>query len=428
MGQLITIATLPIYTRIFGAVVIGDWALFTSVAIIVNTFSDIGLSNAIMVEETEDDTKELFSIITTLVLMVSLVVGFGFFVFYSFVPNKAGISPTFYAFFITILIFTQQQVQLSYSWLNRKKEYNVLMKNPVINNLSAAIIAIPLGLLGYIRYGYYIGLITGQIITLLHMRRKLPKVFLNFSINDHKAAISKHKEFCIYQMPANIVAQFKNEAPVLFIRTLFGAEILGYYSVSMKVLKIPITFLANSIGKVYYQRIVEMTKKKQDIGEFTFRNINRATKIAIIPMVVLLSLSDLVCKIFLGPDFIIAGNITRIVAFNSFFIFLMMSTQGLAIVLHKQKYSLVSGVIQLIGYAFGLAVGKFYFDNIYIGCIIMTFFFCVVQIVYFSKLFEIINISLYRYIKSLSVSLVIIFVCSAIIRIIGNLLGIVHGI
>jgi len=372
--------------------------------------------------------KKLFSIITTLVLIFSLLIGFGFFMFYSFFPNKAGINPIFYAFFITILIFTQQQIQLSYSWLNRKKEYNVLMKNPVINHASAAIVAIPLGLLGYKSYGYYIGLITGEIITLLHMRRKLPKVFLNFSIKDHKSALSKHREFCFYQMPTNIVAQFKNQAPVLFIRTLFGAEILGYYSVSMKVLKIPITFLANSIGKVYYQRIVEMTKKKQDIGEFTYRNISRAAKIAIIPMSILLSLSDLACKIFLGPDFIVAGNITRIVAFNSFFTFLMMSTQGLAIVVHKQKYSLISGVTQLIGYAFGLAVGKFYFNNIYIGCIIMTIIFCFVQIVYFSKLFQVINISAYRYLKSVFASIIIIFICSAAIRIISNILGIVSGI
>ncbi|OPZ91730.1 MAG: colanic acid exporter [Firmicutes bacterium ADurb.Bin419] len=428
LGQIISIATLPIFARIFGAEVIGDWSLFTSVTIIVNTFSDLGLSNAVMIEETEDDTKKLFSIITTLVMMFSLFIGCSFFVFYSFVPSEVGISATFYGVFIAILVFTQQQIQLSYSWLNRKKEYNVLMKNPIINNLSAAIIAIPLGLLGYKQYGYYIGLISGQIITLLHMRRNLPRVFLNFSIKDHKTVFLKHKEFCIYQMPTNIVAQFKNEAPILFIRTLFGAELLGYYSVSVKILKIPITFLANSIGKVYYQQIAEMTKNKQDIGEFTIRNIERATKIAIIPMIILLSLSDLVCKVFLGSDFIVAGNITRIVSYNSFFIFLMMSTQGLAIVLHKQKYALISAVIQLIGYAVGLAIGKFCFDSIYIGCFIMTFIFCIVQIVYFSKLFKVINISVHRYLKSVVVSLIVIFAGSVAIRILSNLLGIVHGI
>ena len=54
-GQALSFLTLPIYTRIYGAEVIGNWALFTSIATIINSFSDAGLSNAIMIEKTEED-------------------------------------------------------------------------------------------------------------------------------------------------------------------------------------------------------------------------------------------------------------------------------------------------------------------------------------------------------------------------------------
>lgn len=428
IGQLVSILTLPIYTRIFGASIIGDWALFTSVATIINTFSDLGLSNAIMIEENEEETQKLFSITTTIVFSVSLLVGVFYLIYYRIFPSPSSITWWFYAIFIFVLTFTQQQVNLSYSWLNRQKKYGVLMKNPIINNVSAAFVAIPLGVMGFVEYGYYIGLIVGQIITLIHMRRKLPKVFLNFNLSDYKRIIKRHKEFCFYQMPANIAAQLKNQSPTIFISAFFGAEILGYYSVSMKVLKIPITFLANAIGKVYYQAVAEMQRKGQEIGAFTYRNMNRAMKIAIGPMILLLSISDIICSIFLGQEFIVAGNIARIVAFNSFFTFLMMSTQGIVVILHKQKYSLISAIVQILGYIVGLSIGKYYFNSIYVGCFIMTVIFAIAQVCYFSALFKVVNISVIRYLKSVIFSSACILAGAITIRLACIVVGIVQTI
>lgn len=428
LGQLISIITLPIYARLFGAKIMGDWALVTSVAIIVNTFSDFGLSNAIMIEEDEKNTVRLFSVITTMVFSVSLLVGLGYLFFYQLFPNELDMNVYFYAFFVFIQIFTSQQIQLCYTFLNRQKQYNILMRNPIINNISAAIITIPLGILGFTRYGYYTGLIIGQAITLIHMRRAIPKVFFDFKISDYKELIKRHKDFCFFQMPANIASQLRNQIPTLFIKFLYGSEILGYYSVSVKVLKIPITFLASAIGKVYFQTVSEMKRKGQEIGEFTFINMYRAMKIAIFPMIIIIATSDIVCSFFLGDKFIIAGQIARIVAFNTFFNFLINATQGIVIVLHKQKYTFNAAIVQIAGYIGGLFVGKYFFNSIYIGCLIMTTFFCVSQIIIFSLIFNNIGITAKRYIKSVFSCIGIITVGAIILRALLIVLGVVSGV
>ncbi len=427
-GQLISIISLPIYTRIFGAEVMGDWALISSISVIVNTFSDLGLSNAIMIEEDEDKNKKLFSMITLLVFVISFIVGILCLLYNLFFPTKLKMNGMFYCMFIFVQIFTSQQVQISYTWLNRDKQYKILMLNPVINNLSSALISIILGMFGFITYGYYVGIIMGQIATLIHMKRKLPRLILKVNISDYREIFFKYKEFIIYQMPTNIVTQLKNQAPVFLIKLFFGSEILGYYSVSMRVLKIPVTLLANAIGKVYYQTIAEMKRKGENIGNFTYRNVKRALSLAIFPMIILLSCSDMVCQIFMGKEFIMAGNITRIVCFNSLFTFLMMATQGIAVVLHKQKISLISSVIQVIGYFIGLYIGRYLFNNIYIGCFLMTIVFCLAQIVYFAYMFKILNISLKKYFMIVLGTILIIFVMAMLIRTIGNAFGIFNGI
>ena len=71
LGQIISILVLPIYTRIYGASIIGDWTLFTSISVIVGTFSDLGLMNAIMIEK-EEKSVELYQVVTTIVLFFSV--------------------------------------------------------------------------------------------------------------------------------------------------------------------------------------------------------------------------------------------------------------------------------------------------------------------------------------------------------------------
>lgn len=417
LGQAISIVTLPIFTRLYGATVIGYWTLFTSVAVIVNAFSDLGLSNAIMMDDEGEQSEKLFSVITTISFIISLIVGVGYFAIKSVTPDPSGLHPLFYSIVLFVLIFTQQQVNVCYNWLNKKKQYNILMKNPIINNVSVAVIAIPLGLMGFTKYGYYIGLVLGQVFTLFHMRRYLPRIFFDFKFRDHFDVIRSHLTYVKFQMPTYLVAQVKNQAPVFFIRSFFGVEILGYYSVCMRVLNIPVNLLASSIGKVYYQTAAEMKKKGQEVGDFTFRNIKRAMYVAIAPMVVIMSFGDIVCTLFLGNDYVITGNLSRIIVFMTFFQFLMMATQGITIVLEKQHYALISGIVQIIGYVAGLSIGKYVFSSLYIAVALMTVVFCVIQIIYFSKLFKIAGVSVTLYLKHVFSTLGLIIVITAVIRI-----------
>ena len=417
LGQAISIVTLPIFTRLYGATVIGYWTLFTSVAVIVNAFSDLGLSNAIMMDDEGEQSEKLFSVITTISFIISLIVGVGYFVIKSVTPDPSGLHPLFYSIVLFVLIFTQQQVNVCYNWLNKKKQYNILMKNPIINNVSVAVIAIPLGLMGFTKYGYYIGLVLGQVFTLFHMRRYLPRIFFDFKFRDHFDVIRSHLTYVKFQMPTYLVAQVKNQAPVFFIRSFFGVEILGYYSVCMRVLNIPVNLLASSIGKVYYQTAAEMKKKGQEVGDFTFRNIKRAMYVAIAPMIVIMSFGDIVCTLFLGNDYVITGNLSRIIVFMTFFQFLMMATQGITIVLEKQHYALISGIVQIIGYVAGLSIGKYVFSSLYIAVALMTVVFCVIQIIYFSKLFKIAGVSVTLYLKHVFSTLGLVIVITAVIRI-----------
>lgn len=399
-GQLLSMVTLPIMTRIYGAATMGVWTTVVSVATIINSFSDLGMSGAIMVGEDDEEVGKIYRVISTLTLMVALIAGVVVYIYYQFVENDNGIELSFFIAFIVIYIWTSQQTQNCYSWLNRKGEYNVLMKNPLINNGTIAVIAILIGLCGMTQHGYYIGCICGQIITIIHMKRRLPKKMFTFHKKDFVDVISTYNRFVKYQLPTNVLANIKNQLPTLLIRSLFGTEMLGYYSITMRILQLPITLLANSIGRVFFKTTSEMKRNNEPLGEYVFINLERALKIAVIPIIGLIAFGKIFIVVFFGREWQIAGDLLSIISCQTLFNFLMMSTNGIHITLDKQNYAMICGISQMISYMFAFMIGRYVFNSIYVAIFLMTIFFIVIQIVYFSSLFEVMNISYKRYLRS----------------------------
>lgn len=426
-GQGISLITLPIFTRIYGAEIIGQWALITSMSSIINSFSDLGLINSIMIEENEVKALKIYKVISTISFIICFISATVYFL-YSYLTSKTYIG---YILIISIILFiwafTMQQIQVCYTWLNRKKKYDILMKNPIINNLVLAIFAIGLGVLGFRSFGYFIGMLLGQIITLIHMKLYLPRKMFSFNVAEYRYTLKKHKKFVLYQLPSTIILQFKAQLPTILFGSFFGKKMLGYYSVSMRLLTVPISLLANSIGKVYFQRVSELKNNIKEIGKFTLKSLNASMKVSYLPIIGMLVLSDVLFIAFFGDEYKIAGDFTRIMTFYGFFLFLSMSVSGVSIVINKQYFMLLSGLAQVFGIFISFTLG-YIFDSIYVCLFIHSMLFIIVQIVYFCSVFKCTKIKMKEYILPLIKYVLIVIILSFLIRVFLLKIGIVQSI
>ncbi len=430
-GQIISIITVPIFTRIYGAEILGIWAFLNAIYLFVNSFSDLGLTFSIMTEKGEEKRKKTYTIITTIVAMISIIIAIGIGIVYSTIKtNDTGLNIIFLVIYSFIAIFTLQQTQVCYTWLNKKEKYSVLMKNPIINNVTFAIFGIGIGLLGFKEYGYFIGWLLGQIVTLIHMKRYLPKKMFNFNFKEYKDVLKEHTQFLKYQLPANIVNVFKNQLPTYLIESFFGTTILGYYSIAVKVLNIPIVLLGNAVGRVFFQESSNMTEKGKKIGEFTYKSLITMMKVGILPMIGLVAFGKIIIIIFLGKDWEVAGDIISIVAFQSYFMFLTASVQGISINLNKQNYVRNMYIAQAITIFLSFVVGRYIFNNIYIALLLMVITFIIINVTYFCAMFKVMEVSYKDYLKKVILNFGIIFIISVLIKIIleylASLIGLIN--
>ncbi|MCM3610396.1 oligosaccharide flippase family protein [Planococcus sp. MERTA32b] len=418
LGQIISIISLPIITRLYGVEAIGFWALINSSAMIVKSFSDLGMSHSLMLEK-KNEILQTYKVITTLVgffsILSSIIVTLFLLKF-----SSVTINPYFLLIFLFIIIFTTQQVQVSYTWLNRIGEYNVLMKNPLINNGIYALVAIVLGLLGFGIYGYLIGHCIGQISTLIHMKKNLPKSLFTFNFSDFKYVLIKNNRFVKFQLPTNILSNFKNQLPILLIEFLWGTTILGYYSITVKLLQIPISLIANAIGRVFFQTIAIRKKEGKDLGVYVCRNLKRGMFIAAIPILLLTAFGDIIVLIFLGEEWRIAGYFIQILAIQFFFMFVMNTVQGISTVLEKQNLAMISSLLQVFGFIVGALIGTLLYENIYLALIFMSVFYITFHIIYLSRLLYIMKLSRFLYIKYSFISVSIILISAVFFRFIFN--------
>ena len=415
IGQIISVISLPIITRIYGAEIMGVWAIIYAIAVIINTLSDLGLIQSIMVED-ESSVQRTYSVVSTLIVIIDLAAIAVVYFYCAVILDYDSSLILVTVFFTFIYSISLQFVQLSYTWLNRNKEYSVLMKNPIINQGSIMFFSIVLGLAGCKQYGYYIGVTAGQLLTLLHMKRHLPAKTPWPTVLDIKEVIIKNKEFVKYQMPTNLTLQFRNQLPNLLIGGLFGNTMLGYFSVSQKLLNIPVTFIGQALGKVFYQRCSEMQREGQKLGEFIYRNLSRAMMLAFVPMALLAAYGDAAVVIFFGREYAVSGIIVRIIVFRAFFTFVSSATQGMDIVLKKQQYAMFAGIVQTLAIALAVLLSYYFFNDIIVCSIMITIAFICVQITYFCVMFKVMSIPMSYYLKNITLSLLAVLSTSFVLR------------
>lgn len=348
LGQVISAILVPVGSRLYGAELYGDLAVFTSAATICISFLGFGLSAAIMVEDTDEKAAQTykFAVIMTdlLVVLITVIV----LLLSPFVHIISVSLP--YAASVVLLAFyaiTSNQINLLYAWLNRKGRYNVLLINPIITPLINNSLLIILGITGFKSIGLYAGLVVSQLITLLHMFVKMDQMPYKVKIKDIKEIVGRNRNFIFYSYPADVMNNVVGNLPVQILSACFGNTVVGYYSMAMKLLNIPSGLISNSVSRVYFKDATEKEHTAGRAREYTYVVSKIVTAIYFVPVVGILLLGQWVIPFVLGTEW--AGSVIyiKIMAIWNLFAIAVNCTAGLVAIINKQRFGMFVSIFKL---------------------------------------------------------------------------------
>jgi lipopolysaccharide exporter len=346
LAMFITILASPIITRLYGPEAFGLVALFVSIIGIFSSIACFRYECAIMLPQSDKEAANVlglcmilvafFSILSVpvLILLQQPLVQF---------LKAPQLSPFFWL--MPIVIFISGTFAALNYWNTRTKNFHRLSIARVTSSSSATGTQLGMGFLGHASGGVLIyANILAQIVSTFMLGIQILRDHLcffkqNISWNEMGEVSRRYSNFPKYEIFSTLLNMISWQTPVFFLSYFFSTTIVGYYSLGMMMIQMPMSLIGGAIAQVFFQRASEA--RLEGTLQPLVENITHVlVKIGIFPMMVLLIVGKDLFVVVFGNQWADAGLYVQILSVWASVWFITSPLNFLTAVLQKQSWDL----------------------------------------------------------------------------------------
>lgn len=342
IAQIITILISPITTRIFTPEQLGIYTLLTTA---IGMFGPVICARYDLSIVTEKENKNVFALLKVSIVIsvaISIFVSLGYLVY--FCLNKEYNSYIYAFVILMILLITTGITNAITSYNNREKQYKLMTSVYIIRTTAQNILMIILGFLKAGVFGLLISQVVSQFLGITKQSEEIirhKEEIRNITKEEMFAVAKKHKKQLLFSTPASFANSFSYSSINLFIESLFGASILGFYSISYRALGFPLTIISGNVSKVFFESASKEYNENRNYRNSLIRTTLFLTVIAIVMVVILVILSPLLFKLVFGKEWEQAGIFVQILAPMFGIRFVVTGVSTALIISQRQDYELL---------------------------------------------------------------------------------------
>ena len=376
LAQLISVITTPVITRIYSPENFGLYALYASITALIAVFAAARYEFSIMLPKEDEDAINIMALSFIIVSAVSficlLLVCFFGSAFASLIGNP-NIKRWLYFVPLTALLAGLYQ-PLTY-WTNRKKQFKTLASSRVIQASTISGIALIIGFSKFKENGLLTSYIIGQGIATLFLgiqfHRKNKKHYRLITIRNIYKQAKRYIKFPKYDVPSSFLNTLTSQIPVFLFNKFFDTATAGFYSLTNKVLRIPISLISGSISDVFNQRASDDYAKLGNCKRIYIKTLKSLFLISFPPFFILFLFAPWLFSLVFGQTWRVAGEYAQIMSAMFFLGFVASPLTALFLVAEKQNYNLVNQAFLLIISITAISAG-IYLHNIKVAIIWFT--------------------------------------------------------
>lgn len=361
LSQIINILVSPILSRMYSPADFGVSVLFQSITNIILTIATLKLDSAIVIPESDEKAKRIvvaslfYTFVTSIIMFIILLMLhiFGLDIF------KNGNKYLLYFLVSLTILFGGTNSTFS-NWGNRIQEYKTIMWIPVINTVTSTILNLSFGFLNYKSYGLIFGIFGGTLISSLYL-------FLKFGIPKIEPNIVKttkeFSDFPIFQMPALLLNTLSTQIAIVAFTFFYNDTITGWYSMSQRILLLPLTIVGSAVGQVYFREAVSLNQRGEKLDVLTKKILTNAFLIAFIPMTIIIGFGDVLFGFVFGKEWVEAGIFAKYLTPWFLMVFVASPLSNILIVLKRQRENLIINFILLLSRVLVIWLGSLLFKD-----------------------------------------------------------------
>ncbi len=409
-GQAIIVLVTPILTRLYQPDDFGIMAAYASVLSILSVIAAFRYDFVVPLPEEDTEAVNVIAVAFFSLLIMTGLTTLGIIM----LGHQIGAwlqTPRLASFLwlLPVGLLAVGAYQNLNFWAIRKQQFNTLAKTRVSQNIGRALTQTAAGLLkvgpaGLI-VGYILGL-SGGIGTLAKLlwqdvRHLLPSITPNMM----RQVARRYRRFPLINSWASIISSLSQELPVLIISSFFGSTVVGWFYLSLKVLRVPFTIVGQAIAQVFYAR-ASVASRGGDLSRVTFEVFDSLVRISLGPMLWIGLMAPSLFSFIFGSNWETSGYYSRWIAPLLFILFVTTPLSTIVFVKEGQRTDLIFQLV-LLGGRIGTLYLSGFFGNASIAIISYSLVSFVILLIYLLWLMATSENDIWLVIRSLAREIVI---------------------
>jgi O-antigen/teichoic acid export membrane protein len=301
IAQIFPILSAPIVARLYEPQDFGIYAIFYSLVTVFTGFSFLEYNNIVIVAPSNQKAYEGMILST----LITFTINFFLFLLIILIPKTFlvelfGKEMVPFLWVVPITVFFNTMNLLFYTWFLRKGNYKLLSKNKIILAVCSVVLQIGIGFLYIGTTGFVIANLISILISLVLLiySFNVNKEFVGDSVNINslKLVAYEYRKFALVSVWGNTLNIFTLQIPQFLLNKVFGAQVLGQYSLAQRMISLPLGFVSSAIQDVFRQGAAE---EEIEIGNCKKTYLNTLKIGSVVAVVILLS-----CLTFVPPLFV----------------------------------------------------------------------------------------------------------------------------
>jgi O-antigen/teichoic acid export membrane protein len=351
LAQALPIAIIPMLTRMYGPQEFGLAAIYISCLSVLALIVTGRYELAITLPATDEEAAHIVTFTLKLSLIASVALYIPIFLFGVTIADWMGYSalaPWFYL--LPVSVFSIASFNVFQYWCNRKSQYQTMSTNRIQNAAFSSGCNLLFGLTK-ISGGMILGPSIGQAIAAGLIGRRVWAQ--DFSLLDNttkqgeKTVASRYVDHPIYIAPAQLLGVIAVQIPTFMIGSIYSLAILGFFSIAYRIVSLPSTLIANSIGEVYRQQISVAYSERGEFRSIFVSTLKKTSMLAVPPFAAAYFIAPLSFELIFGAQWRLAGDYAQILVVAAFFQFIFTPVDKGAVVVGATRYILAWQVMRL---------------------------------------------------------------------------------
>lgn len=356
MAQAVGYLVMPLLTRMYSEEEFGEWGIYMRLVAFISTVATARYELSLPLPKQEGHGYLLYQLsirIARIVLITTLITAAVYLLMIDSGTYEwafAGITVASIAFVIYINLGT--------NWSIRTKAFKAISRQQMVNSISANGFRLLLGWIGWTPLGMLLGTFIGYALSSVWFIRDYAELarkrYRNYSKKKSRVLLKEYRDFPIVNLPHVTLDLGRDLLIALLISEIFSEEIFGLFNHSYLVLRLPLVVVGVAIGRVFYQRCLELINNGQSIMPILRRTIVVLILLSIVPFGLIYLFGEPMFSFVFGEKWGQSGFYSEIMAIWSLTLFVASPLSSLPLVLNRQREFFLIGIIgsafQLIGF------------------------------------------------------------------------------